>query len=256
VNIAITRAPGPRLGECELTWMERAPIDPVRAVAEHLEYERQLAAHGWTIVRAEEAPDLPDAVFVEDAAVVLDEIAIITRPGAESRRAELRGIMRALTPYRSLRAIDPPATLDGGDVLRLGRTLHVGVGGRTNAAGASRLRDLTEPLGYTVVETRFSGCLHLKTAATSIGGGRVLLNPACVDPRAFDAESVEIDPGEPSGANALLLDERTLLLPASAPRTRARLEALRVRVVPIDIAELEKAEAGVTCCSILIRSTR
>jgi dimethylargininase len=255
MNIAITRAPGPRLGECELTWMERAPIDAVRALAEHLEYERQLAAHGWTIVRAEEAPDLPDAVFVEDTAVVLDEVAIVTNPGAESRRGELRGIMQALTGYRPLLPIDAPATLDGGDVLRLGRTLHVGVGGRTNAAGASRLRELTEPFGYRVVETRFSGCLHLKTAATSIGAGRVLVNPACVDPGAFDAEIVEIAPGEPPGANALILDEKeTILLSASAPRTRARLEALGLRVVPVEIAELEKAEAGVTCCSILVHS--
>jgi dimethylargininase len=236
--------------------MERAPIDPARARTEHQEYERQLAAHGWTIVRADDAPDLPDAVFVEDAAVVLDEVGILTRPGAESRRAELHGVMRALAPYRSLLSIDPPATLDGGDVLRLDRTLHVGVGGRTNAAGASRLRELAAPHGYSVVETPFRGCLHLKTGATSIGSGRVLLNPACVDPGAFEAEIVEIDPGEPSGANALLLDEGTILLSASAPRTRARLEALGLRVVPIDIAELEKAEAGVTCCSILIRSDR
>ncbi|MFN2239460.1 MAG: dimethylarginine dimethylaminohydrolase family protein [Thermoanaerobaculia bacterium] len=256
MRVAITRAPGPRLGECELTWMERAPIDGTRALAEHLEYERQLAAHGWMVVRAEDAPDLSDAVFVEDTAVVLDEVAIVTRPGAESRRGELHGIMRALAPYRSLLAVEPPATLDGGDVLRLGRTLHVGVGGRTNAAGASRLCELAEPFGYTVVETRFSGCLHLKTAATSIGAGRALLNPACVDPGAFDAEIVEIDPGEPSGANALILDEGTLLLPASAPRTRARLEALGMRVVSVDIAELEKAEAGVTCCSILVHSLR
>jgi dimethylargininase len=236
--------------------MERAPIDPARARAEHLAYERLLAAHGWTIVRADDAPDLPDAVFVEDAAVVLDEVAILTRPGAESRRAELHGVSHALAPYRALLEIDPPATLDGGDVLRLDRTLHVGVGGRTNAAGASQLRDLTAPFGYSVVETRFNGCLHLKTGATSIGAGRVLLNPACVDPRAFEAEIVEIDPGEPSGANALILAEGTLLLSASAPRTRAGLEALGLRVVPIDIAELEKAEAGVTCCSILVRFQR
>lgn len=236
--------------------MERAPIDPARALAEHREYERLLAAHGWTIVRSEDAPDLPDAVFVEDAAVVLDEVTIVTCPGAESRRAELQGVTQALAPYRPLLRIDSPATLDGGDVLRLGRTLHVGVGGRTNAAGASRLRELAAPFGYSVVDSPFRGCLHLKTGATLIGAGRVLLNPACVDPGSFEAEIVEIDPGEPSGANALILDEGTLLLAASAPRTRARLEALGLRVVPIDIRELEKAEAGVTCCSILIRSFR
>lgn len=236
--------------------MERAPIDPARAAAEHREYERLLTAHGWSIVRAEEAPELSDAVFVEDAAVVLGELAILTRPGAESRRGEIDGVARALAPYRKLIPLEAPATLDGGDILRLGRTLHVGVGGRTNAAGAASLRVIVEPFGYTVVETSFTGCLHLKTAATAIGANRVLLNPRCVDASAFDATIVEIDPDEPAGANALLLAEDTLLLSSSAPRTRERLEAFGMNVVATDIAELEKAESGVTCCSILVNDLR
>ncbi|HVR42989.1 MAG TPA: dimethylargininase [Thermoanaerobaculia bacterium] len=254
MKVAITRAVSPRIAECELTWRAREPIDARRAAAEHEEYEAKLTAHGWTVVRAEEAPEHPDGVFVEDAAVVLDEIAVLARPGAASRRGEIESIARLLASRRPLARIEPPATLDGGDVFRLGRTLHVGVGGRTNRAGATSLRELVAPFGYSVVETAFTGCLHLKSAATPLGERLLLLDPACVDPRAFDATAIEIeiDPEEPSGANALLLGPGALLLPASAPRTRARLVTLGFTVETIDLAEMEKAEAGVTCCSILV----
>lgn len=251
-NIALTRAVPPRIGEGERTFLERETIDPERAAREHEEYERRLEEHGWSVVRADAEPDLPDSVFVEDAAVVLEELAVIARPGATSRQAETASLARMLGAWRDLKSIEAPGTLDGGDVLLLGRILHVGVGGRTNRAGAKQLRERVAPFGYTVVETSFRGCLHLKSAVTAIGDSTILLNPERVEARAFDAEAIEVDPSEPGAANALVLGPTILLLPASAPRTRERLEARGFGVVTIDIRELEKAEAGVTCCSLLI----
>lgn len=253
-TIALTRAVSPRIAECELTFRKRESIDAERAAREHEEYERRLEEHGWSVVRADAEPDLPDSVFVEDGAVVLDEIAVIARPGAEARLPETESLARMLAAWRDLRFLESPARLDGGDVLRLGRTLHVGIGGRTNAAGARQLRAHAAPFGYTVVETPFTGCLHLKSAVTPIGENTILVNPRRVDPSAFDAEAIEADPAEPDGANALILAPTILLLSASARRTGAELEDRGFRVVTIDIRELERAEAGVTCCSILFEA--
>lgn len=253
-NIALTRAVSPRIAECELTFREREPIDAERAAREHEEYERRLEENGWSVVRADAEPELPDSVFVEDGAVVLDEIAVIARPGAAARLGETESLARTLAGWRDLRFIESPATLDGGDVLQLGRVLHVGVGGRTNVAGARQLRAHVAPFGYTVVETPFGGCLHLKSAATAIGETTILLNPRRVDPSVFDAEAIEVDPAEPDGANALVLAPTILLLSASARRTVAELERRGFQVVTIGIRELEKAEAGVTCCSILFEA--
>src|SRR5687768_8523660 len=158
MRIAITRAVSRSIERCELTHLERVPIDLARAEAQHAGYEAILEREGFRIVRIDEAPDLPDAVFVEDAAIVLDEIAVITRPGAESRRDEIAEVVRTLAPYRELDRIEAPATLDGGDVLRAGKTLFVGVGQRTSTEGAERLGNIARNWGYTVVPTRFTGC--------------------------------------------------------------------------------------------------
>ena len=250
--IALTRAVSRAIADCELTHLERIPIDVERARAEHAEYERMLAALGCEVRRVAPADDLPDAVFIEDTAVVLDELAIITRPGATSRRRETEAVADALRPLRPIAGIRSPGTLDGGDVLRVGTMIYVGAGHRTNDAGIDQLRALAAPHGYEIRSIPFTGCLHLKTAATYIGDGQLLVNPAWVDVREFDdLRAVAIDSREPFAANALLLGER-VIHGAQFPETRRLLERAGCTVLPVPAAELAKAEGGVTCCSVLL----
>src|SRR5437899_5064062 len=240
VPIAITRPVSPSIGRCELSYIERQPIDFARASAQHDEYERRLAAHGLQIVRLAAAPDMPDAVFVEDAAIVLDDFAIITRPGAPSRRGETATVAEALKKFRPLRYIEPPATLDGGDVLVMDGRWYVGISQRTNEAAVRQLG---------AVPIRFRDCLHLKSAVTQIAERTLLLNPDWVDPKQFPGfEIVSVD--EPFAANALRIGD-ALLYSASYPRTRRLLEGRGFHVETLDLSEMEKAEAGVTCCSLL-----
>ncbi len=250
--VAITRPVPAAIAACELTHLDRAPIDVDVARREHAAYERALEGLGFRVTRLRPADDQPDSVFIEDAAVVVDEVAVITRPGAESRRAETAAVAAALRPLRPLAEIAAPGTLDGGDVLRLGRVLYVGTGARSNAEGAAQLRAILAPFGYEVREARFEGCLHLKTAATAVGEALVLVNPAWTDARQFEgARVVEADPAEPFAANALLAGAAVIHADVFA-RTRRRLEAAGVRVVPVPAGELAKAEGGVTCCSLLL----
>lgn len=249
---AITRAPSPNLAACELTHLERVAIDATRAAAEHEAYERTLEELGCTVERLPAEPDLPDSVFVEDAAVVLPELAVITRPGAESRRPETASIARALGPYRRLHAIAEPATVDGGDVLRIGRDLYIGLTGRTNEHAVTQFRRLLEPLGYSVQGVAVHGCLHLKSAASWLGGNAVLLNPEWVDEELFAGlERIHVHPDEPHAANVLRVGG-TLLCNAAGRRTRERLERHGYVVRPVDISELAKAEAGMTCSSLIL----
>lgn len=249
--IALTRAVPPAIEACELTHLAREPIDVERAAAQHAAYEEALRRLGCRVQRLAPAPDMPDSVFVEDMAVVTDECAVITRPGARSRRGETSSVAEALAVYRPLCTIEPPGTLDGGDVLRLGRRLLVGMGSRSNEEGARQLEAALAPFGYSVARVTTRGCLHLKTAATSLGDGVVLVNPEWVDAAALGSEeAVEIDPGEPFAANVLRIGG-TVLAAASAPRTRARLAQRGLRVQAIDASELAKAEGGLTCGSIV-----
>ena len=253
VRIALTRDVSPAIVACELTHLERVPIDVERARAEHAAYERALAAEGCMVRRVRSAPNQADAVFVEDTAVVLDELAVITRPGAASRRRETIAVAEALRDLRPISRIRAPGTLDGGDVLLVGRRIYVGVGARTNEAGVEQLRALTEPHGYVLRSVRFTGCLHLKSAVTLVGDGLLLVNPEWVEPTVFDGErTLAIDSTEPFAANALLVGERVVLHGEQFQRTRQILESAGVRVVPVPAAELAKAEGGVTCCSILV----
>ena len=249
--IALTRPVSPSLARCELTHLAREPIDVVRAAAQHEAYERLLRSLGATVERIAAAPDLPDAVFVEDTAVVLDEIAVVTRPGAPSRREETAAVAAALDPYRTVHTMRAPATMDGGDVLRLQRTLYVGRSGRTNDAGIEQLRAFAGPLGYRVMPVEFSGCLHLKSAATAIGPDRVLIHEAWVPPDAFaGCDVVRVDPAEPYAANALCVGN-AVVFPEEFPRTCERLRRLRLSVETVECSELAKAEGAVTCCSLL-----
>ena len=254
MRIAITRAVSPRISECELTFRDRTPIDAGRAAAQHEAYEHWLETAGCRIVRAAPAPAHPDGVFVEDAVVVLDEVAVMTRPGAPSRRGETESVARALHRYRAVRSVEEPGTIDGGDVLRVGHTLFVGQTYRTNNRGISQLRDVAGDLGYTVVPTPVRDCLHLKSAATAIDGHTILYDPECVEPHHFEGlDTVAVDPGERPAANALRVGDR-LLMSASYPRTRQLLETRGYAVDTIEFDEMEKAEAGVTCCSVIFET--
>jgi dimethylargininase len=211
-----------------------------------------LASLGAVLVRAAAAPDHPDAVFVEDTAIVLDEIAVMTRPGAASRRGELEGVAAVLSDYRPLLTMEAPATLDGGDVIRTGRTLYVGRSGRTNDAGIEQLRRFVEPHGYRVVAVDFAGCLHLKSAATAVADDVVLFNPDWVRASAFvSCDAMPVDASEPHGANALRVAGR-LIYSSEYPRTAALLAQRGLIVCDVDLSELAKAEGAVTCCSLIV----
>ena len=252
--IAVTRPVSPSLARCELTHLVREPIDVALAATQHAAYERVLSAAGATIVSVPAAPELPDAVFVEDAAIVLDEVAVVTRPGAPSRRAETAAVTTVLAPYRPVRSITAPATLDGGDVLRLGRTLCVGRSARTNEHGVEQLRSLVAPFGYRVVPVEFTGCLHLKSAVTALADAWLLLNPACVSAAAFpDCEPLCVATQEPYAANALRV-AGTIVYPSQFPRTRDLLIDRGLRVATVDCSELVKAEGAVTCCSLIFEA--
>jgi dimethylargininase len=250
--IALTRDVSPAIAQCELTHLDRTPIDLEVARAQHEAYEQCLATAGCVIHRVEADVDTPDSVFIEDIAIVFDEIAVITRPGAASRRAETPPVAEAVARHRPVRRIEPPGTLDGGDVLRVGRTVFVGCSERTNSAGIGQLRCALRPLGYDVREVEVRGCLHLKSAVTAVSDELLLVNRVWVpgaDLTGF--ELLEVHPEEPYGANVLRLADRVIHA-AAFPRTRDRLEHRGVRVQSVDMSELAKAEGAVTCCSILI----
>jgi dimethylargininase len=253
--IAITRSVPSSIVRCQLTHLAREPIDVARARAQHAEYEAALAAAGYEIRRLPSADELPDSVFVEDTAIALDEVGIIMRPGAESRRAEAASMAHELARYRPLQFITEPGSVDGGDVLRLGRTLWVGLSRRSNAAGAAQLRALTVPLDYDVRTLDVGAALHLKTAVTQVKADTLLANRDWVDVRVLgDWRVIDVDPAEPLAANALWLDpvRDAVVFSTAFPRTADRLTAAGVRVIPVDASELAKAEGGVTCCSVLL----
>jgi dimethylargininase len=251
--IALTRAVSPRLAECELMELERVPIDAARAVRQHQAYVEALRELGAHIEWLADLPEHPDGVFVEDTAVVLPGVAVITRPGVASRQGEVDSTAQALERYRPVRRITPPGCLDGGDVLRVGRTLYVGLSARTNRAGLEQLAAAVAADGFTVRGLPLSGCLHLKSAVTGLGPERVLLNPHWVDPQAFGSlEVVTVAETEPSAANVLTLGGTTLAS-SCYPHTAQRLRAAGVKVRLLEVDELHKAEAGLTCMSLIVQ---
>ncbi len=252
--VALTRDVSPTIAQCELTHLVRTPIDPAVARTQHAAYERLLRTLGCDVRRGAPAPDHPDAVFIEDTAVVVDELAVVTRPGAASRRPETAAVESALGALRPLARIAAPGTLDGGDVLVVGRRVFVGRTGRTNDAGIAQLRVLLAPFGYDVRGVDVTGCLHLKSAVTAVDDATVLLNPVWVGAEPFAGlRVVEVDAAEPMGANVMRVGGQ-LVHGASYPRTRARLTQLGFTVHAVDVSELAKAEGAVTCCSLLVQS--
>jgi len=250
--IALTRLPSASLPQCELSFINRDPIDVDRARRQHSAYRVALRDAGARVVVLPALDDLPDAVFVEDTTVVVDELAIVATMGAESRRPESAPMAAALARYRRIHRLLPPATLDGGDVLRVDRTIFVGLTPRTNASAVEQMTALLTPLGYRVVGVPITECLHFKSACSLVAPQTVLVNPAWVSPDIFDGFDVlVVDPAEPGAANVLVIGER-VIVPAGSPRTLARLRLEGLGATAVDVSELQKAEAGVTCMSVLI----
>ena len=251
--LAITREVSRSIINCELTHLARTPIDVQRARLQHAEYERALKSLGVAVLSLPEQPELADSVFVEDTALVLDECAVILRPGADSRRAETALIEPVLAPYRKLLHIQAPARVDGGDVLHVGKHVYIGTSTRSDTNAAEQLQDMLQPYGYQVHLTEFHGCLHLKSAATQVAEDTLLMNPAWVDKKAFQGVNfIETDASEEYAANAVLIGN-ALIYPAAFPSTRQRLEAAGIPVVSVEADELAKAEGAVTCCSLILK---
>jgi dimethylargininase len=248
---AITRAVSPAIVHCELSFIDRKPIDLARAQEQHRAYEKLLEKLGANVVSLPAEHELPDSMFVEDPAIVLDELAVILPLGTETRRREAASLAQALSRFRKLEYVTLPGTLEGGDVLRIGRKLFVGLTKRSNTEGIRQLAAILAPHNYEVRAVPVAGCLHLKSAITSLGRNTLLANRPWFDAAAFAGyDWIDVDPAEPHAANALALGD-TIIFPASFPRTRARIEARGFHVTPLDISELQKAESGLTCSSLL-----
>ena len=253
--VAVTREVSPAIARCELTHLSRLAIDVDVARAQHAAYEQCLAGAGCTLVRLGTGPDMPDSVFVEDLAVVFDEIAVVTRPGAPPRRLETLAVAETLGRYRRLRHLEAPATADGGDVLVVGKKVFVGCSTRTNGAAIDQMRQFLGEHGYTVLGVEVGGCLHLKSAVTALADDLLLINRAWVSIGPFSTfDLVDVDPDEPSGANALRVGG-DVVYAASFPRTRERLERRGLRVRSVDVSEIAKAEGAITCCSLVFAAT-
>jgi len=252
VPVAIVREVSPSMEACELTHFARQPIDIALARRQHAEYCDCLRDLGLNVITLPAEPDYPDAVFVEDPAIVVDEIAVMTRMGAESRRGEAESLARELARHRPLRWMTEPATLDGGDVMRAGRTLYVGVSSRTNAEGIRQLAREVEPYGYRVRPVEVRGCLHLKSAASWVGEETVLIHRAWVDEGAFSGvKLVDAPAGEEAGVNVLLVGN-TVIVAAGFPRTAECIAKLGRDVRFVDNSEIRKAEGALTCCSLVL----
>ena len=251
---AITRAVSPEINHCELGYLPRQEIDVAQAMEQHRKYQDCLRELGAAVISLPAEPGLPDCMFVEDPAVVVNELAVMTRMGAESRRKEAESLAAALARFRPLEWLRAPATLEGGDVLRAGATLFVGLSARTNQAGIDQLTKILGPLGYSVRGVSVRGCLHLKSGCCALGDQRILANRQWIDTAAFGSfDIVDVPPEEPGAANVLTIGD-TALVPAAYPRTARLLERLGWKVRQLDISELMKAEAGLTCSSILLET--
>ena len=249
--IALTHAPSPLIAQCELTFLERKPIDYRLAARQHAAYGNALRECGADVRTLNVNSGDADGVFIEDTAIVLDELAILASMGARSRRGEIDNIEPELARYRETKRIAPPATIEGGDVLRVAQTLYVGISSRTNRAGVEALRNLVRPRGYRVIAVEVRGCLHLKSACTALDDSTLLLNPAWVDPSSFEAmKIVAVPDGEPGAANTLRVHD-TICIPDVFPQTAQLIARLGFDLKTIEISEFLKAEAGVTCMSIV-----
>jgi dimethylargininase len=251
VRIALTREPSASLAAGERTFRPHEPIDIETARTQHAEYRRALAECGARVVTLPALEELPDAVFVEDAAIVLDEVALLLPMGVESRRQEPREVAGELARWREVVRLPEDCRAEGGDVVRLGRTLYVGRTGRTDASGIRALSAVAATRGYRVIPVEVAGSLHLNTACTALYEDPNLVNPEWVDVAGFEADrAIEVAADEPGAANALAVGG-AVLLQAGCPRTAERLTRAGFAVRAIDVGELAKAEGSLTCLSLM-----
>jgi dimethylargininase len=249
--LALVHAPSPALAAGQRTHVAHRPIDFGLAQSQHAAYRQTLAGCGLTVRLLDVNGDAPDGVFLEDTAIVLDEIAILCLMGTEARRREPLAIEPILRECREMRRIELPATIEGGDVLRIERTLLVGLSSRTNAAGVAALAGLVEPLGYRVQAVPVLGCLHLKTACTALPDGRLLVNRKWMEISALrNYDWIDVPADEPWAANTLPIGRR-VILSATHRQTAALLQRLGFEPLPVDLSEFAKAEGGVTCLTLL-----
>ncbi len=252
MTIAITRLPAASIANCELTFIDRVVIDYAKAEQQHRAYREALEACGVAVVTLPTADALPDSVFVEDTAIILDEVAIITPMGIASRRPEPALIEAELARYRPLAHIRLPATIEGGDVMRLGKAIFVSPSTRTNAAGIEALRQLAAPYGYSVTAVTLRDCLHLKSACTALDDRTILVNSAGVDTTLFDGyELVEVAADEAGAANVVRANG-SILMNSQYPQTAAIIEQQGYQVCAVDTSEFTKAEAAMTCMSLIV----
>ena len=252
--VAITRPTGAEIAQCELTYIGRQPINIDLAISQHAAYLATLRRIGVEVIEIPRLEHHPDAVFVEDTALVLDEIAVLLRPGAESRRGEVASIAAAVAPYREVVAVEPPAIIDGGDIIVFGRRILVGGTSRSSEAGVAALRDLVAGYGYSVEQVPVHDVLHLKSAATVVDDRTLIHYPAYVDLSFLDADLLAAPPEEPQGANVVAIGDH-LLADASAPRTLELLRSLVDNVIAVDVSEFAKAEGAISCKGIVFPAT-
>ena len=250
--LAITRDVSPRFNECEITHISRMPIDVEVARGQHRGYVDALRTLGCSVVELTAEADLPDSVFVEDAAFILPEAAVITRPGADSRKPETESVARALEPYRELLFVQEPATVDGGDILVMDKNIYVGMSTRSNRAAVDQINSLLGKYGCHTEGVRLQDCLHLKSAVTRVDENTLLINRNWVDAKSFAGfEMIDVDPSEPFAANCLPINGQ-IIFPTAFPKTCKILETRGHTVKTVSVDELAKAEGAVTCCSLII----
>lgn len=250
--LAVTREVSPRFNECEITHIERTPIDVEIARVQHRGYVNALKNLGCDVLELPAQADLPDSVFVEDTAFILPETAVITRPGADSRKPETESIAQALSSHIQLLFLREPATLDGGDVLVVGKRIFVGISTRSNDEAIRQLQGVLGGYGYTVTGIPLRDCLHLKSAVTRVDDSTLLINKNWLDIAFFtDYNLITVDPSEPHAANCLPVGD-SIIFPTAFPKTRSRLEERGYQILPVDVDELAKAEGAVTCCSLIL----
>lgn len=250
-TVAVTRELTAAIGNCELTFLHRSAIDFGLAQQQHRDYQSALSSLGCEVVVVPAPPGLADSVFIEDTALVLDDIAVMLRPGVASRQPEVAGVAEVLQQYKPLKAIEPPGTIDGGDLLRVGNRIFAGLSTRSNQSGIQQLRDIVSDFGMTVETVETTKCLHLKSAVSEVAPGTLLINTDWISSLAFkDFEMIPVDKEETHAANALRIG-KNLIYPSSFPRTMDALVDRGIDVIPVDLTELQKAEGAVTCCSLI-----
>ena len=253
--IAMTREINAAMDSCELTFLARDKIDMDLAEQQHQQYQSALSSLGCEIVIVPTELDLADSVFIEDIAVVLDEIAVLCRPATALRGQEVSGVEEVLQHYRTLVSIQSPGTLEGGDLLRVGKVIYAGLSTRSNQNGIEQLRHIVADYGFSVETVETEKCLHLKSAVSEVAPGMLLINPDWINRSAFkNYELIDVDKGEAHAANALLVGQN-VIYPSSFPRTAEKLVNAGLDVTLVNVSELQKAEGAVTCCSLIFKTS-